>query len=290
MDISNNQRQLFGAITRSYLRDGVSGKPVEDGVMIMNYTDRIQEGSYANYPYEVCNQLDAGTHIGTFGKKNSQPSYLPNPIIYCVPRKNETASRFNYAIDRSVDRRMVDVSGISIPNNMLRVMPNRGIQLCYQDRIIPANAEILKLSQRIGNISSSQLDKTFNISESDLRFKIKNQKLTREELMELGKGGTITSDRGILAIPNTVQQMRNNPIVSSSRSSSSVGTDENIVNIENYLSDMDFDTDSTSLGKRGKKVSQRKLSQAVTSRKRNVRGAGRPPLTREKKRRDYVEV
>lgn len=282
MDISNNQRQLFGAITRSYLRDGVSGKPVEDGVMIMNYTDRIQEGSYANYPYEVTNQLDARTHIGTFGKKNSQPSYLPDPIINCTPRKNETASRFNYAIDRSVDRRMIDVSGLSIPNNMLRVMPNRGIQLCYQDRIIPANAEIQKLSQRIGNISSSQLDKTFNISESDLRFKIKNQKLTREELMELGKGGTITSDRGILAIPNAVQQMRNNPIVSSrssvASSRSSVGSDEEYIGSLVRYSDIQ------------EPEKGRKLSQATTGRKRNVRGAGRPPMTRERKRQDYFEV
>ena len=32
MDITNNQRQLFGVVERSYLRDGVSGKPIEDGL------------------------------------------------------------------------------------------------------------------------------------------------------------------------------------------------------------------------------------------------------------------
>ena len=55
MDISNNQQQLFGAVERSYLRDG---KPKEDGVRLLNYTNRINNNSYANYPYQSYNQLD----------------------------------------------------------------------------------------------------------------------------------------------------------------------------------------------------------------------------------------
>ena len=111
MDITNYQNQLFDVINRSYLLDGVSGKPIEDGVTIKNYTDLIQNRSYANYSYERTNQLDGLTHIGTFSKGNSQRSKLPEPIIKCTPRKNETASRFNYAIDKYIDKRyLVSIS------------------------------------------------------------------------------------------------------------------------------------------------------------------------------------
>ena len=85
MDISNNQRNLFAVIDRSYLLDGDQGKPHEDGVMIMNYTDRVQKNSDLNFPHETYSQLDGVTHIGTFGKGNSQPSKIPT--IDCTLRK-----------------------------------------------------------------------------------------------------------------------------------------------------------------------------------------------------------
>jgi hypothetical protein len=185
MDISNNQRNLFAVIDRSYLLDGDRGKPQQDGVMIMNYTDRVQANSDGNYPHQSYSQLDVGTHVGTFGKGNSQPSKIPT--IDCTPRKNETASRFNYSFDYAINNRMIHVSGQHIPNENLRVIPNRGIELCYQDRILPENKEISKLSQRLLNIS--RIDNAFKLSPNDLRYKIKNQKLTREELLGLSKTG-----------------------------------------------------------------------------------------------------
>ena len=106
MDISNNQRNLFAVIDRSYLLDGDQGKPHEDGVMIMNYTDRVQKNSDLNFPHETYSQLDGVTHIGTFGKGNSQPSKIPT--IDCTPRKNETTSRFNYSFDYAINNRMID--------------------------------------------------------------------------------------------------------------------------------------------------------------------------------------
>lgn len=186
MDISNNQRNLFAVIDRSYLLDGDEGKPHEDGVMIMNYTDRVQKNSDVNFSHQTYySQLDGVTHIGTIGKANSQPSKIPT--IDCTPRKNETASRFNYSFDYAINNRMIDVSGVSIPNENLRVIPNRGIALCYQDRILPANKDIAKLSQRLVNIS--RINNAFKLSPNDLRYKIKNQKLTREELIGIGKTG-----------------------------------------------------------------------------------------------------
>lgn len=204
MDISNNQRNLFAVIDRSYLLDGDQGKPHEDGVMIMNYTDRVQNNSYENFNHQTYSQLDGVTHIGTFQKSNSQPSKIPT--INCTPRKNETASRFNYSLDYAINNRMIDVSGQNIPNENLRVIPNRGIVLCYQDRILPENKEISQLSQRLVNIS--RIDNAFKLSPNDLRYKIKNQKLTREELIGLGKTGrTYENNFGILGIPNMPPQV-----------------------------------------------------------------------------------
>lgn len=203
MDISNNQRNLFAVIDRSYLLDGDQGKPHEDGVMIMNYTDRVQNNSYENFNHQTYSQLDGVTHIGTFQKSNSQPSKIPT--INCTPRKNETASRFNYSLDYAINNRMIDVSGQLIANENLRVIPNRGIALCYQDRILPENKEISQLSQRLVNIS--RIDNAFKLSPNDLRYKIKNQKLTREELIGLGKTGrTYENNFGILGIPNMPPQ------------------------------------------------------------------------------------
>lgn len=204
MDISNNQRNLFAVIDRSYLLDGNEGKPHEDGVMIMNYTDRVQNNSYENFNHQTYSQLDGVTHIGTFQKSNSQPSKIPT--INCTPRKNETASRFNYSLDYAINNRMIDVSGQLIANENLRVIPNRGIALCYQDRILPENKEISQLSQRLVNIS--RIDNAFKLSPNDLRYKIKNQKLTREELIGLGKTGrTYENNFGILGIPNMPPQV-----------------------------------------------------------------------------------
>jgi len=64
MDISHNQQKLFRVIDCSYMTNGYNGKPVERGVMIMNYTDKINAQSYTNYPHQIYSQLDVVTHIG----------------------------------------------------------------------------------------------------------------------------------------------------------------------------------------------------------------------------------
>jgi len=203
MDISHNQRQLFNVIDRSYMTDGYSGRPAERGVMTMNYTNKINARSYANYPHQIYSQFDVATHIGC--NEHIKRSLKGTEIIKCTPRENEEASRFNYAYDRQIDKRLVDVSGILIPNNQLRVIPNRGIPLCYQERNIPTNQAILNLSQSIGNISASDLDKTFNLSNANLKFKASRQKLSREELLGLArkptKGFVFGSSPVVPAVP-----------------------------------------------------------------------------------------
>lgn len=177
-DITNNQQNLFNVINRSYMLDGVSGLPIEKGLRIKNYTDLIDFRSDVNYPHQSYGQLDANTVLGTFGKANSQASKLPEPVINCTPRKNEEAYRFNYALDSQVDNRMVDVSGVEIPNKHLRIMPNRGTQLAYQKPIIPENKAIEKLVNDITNISYEPAN-----TKDKLKFKASRQRLSRAELM-----------------------------------------------------------------------------------------------------------
>ena len=71
-------------------------------------------------------------------------------------------------------------------------MINRCIELCYRNRIILDNKEILQLSQRLVNISRT--DNSFKLSHSDLQYKIKTKKLTREELTNLVTKVGITYD------------------------------------------------------------------------------------------------
>jgi hypothetical protein len=190
-DISNNQQNLFNVIQRSYERDGISGKAIQEGLRPKNYTDLIDFRSDANYPHQSYGQLDGNSVIGTFGKQNSQASRLPQPTINCTPRKNPEASRFNYAYDSQINDRLVDVSGIEIPNQYLRNMPNRGTQIAYQRQNIPSNPQIEKLVNDIMNISIEEPK-----SRNTLKYKASRQRLSRAELI-----GAVKIDESPKPIP-----------------------------------------------------------------------------------------
>jgi len=184
-DISNNQQNLFNVLERSYKNDGVEGMPVQDGKILDNlYLDRVNKNSYSNDKYERYNQLDIQNITGVIGKENSQKSKLPNNgIIDARVRNNETADRFNYAYHMHVDKRLVDVSGQYIENNKLRIAPNRQTQY-FGKTMIPQNKDLENLSNEIYNISSKKIDDR-EVSKSNLFYKARKQKLTREELLNL---------------------------------------------------------------------------------------------------------
>lgn len=194
-DITNNQQNLFNVINRSYMLDGVEGLPIERGLRIKNYTDLIHFRSDVNYPHQAYGQLDGNNVLGTFGKANSQASKLPEPTINCTPRKNEEAYRFNYALDSQVDNRLIDVSGVEIPNKHLRVMPNRGTQMAYQKPIIPENKPIEKLVNDITNISYEPAN-----TKDKLKFKASRQRLTRAELLGV-VDATKPTPRPVYSVP-----------------------------------------------------------------------------------------
>ena len=174
--MNQNQTQLFAEIDRAAMME-----QLEKNTRIMNYTGRVNLYSNANNPYQRYSQLDCQHHLGCFGKENSQPSRLPEPFIDCTPRKNDTASRFNYAIDKQITRGLVDVSGQFIPNNQLRIIPNRGIHLYAQERNLPSS-----LSGSLGDISASSLNRNFtnkNINKN-LTYTANRQKLTGQAMTQ----------------------------------------------------------------------------------------------------------
>ena len=198
-----NQALLFGAVYHAAMMNNL-----EKTTRIMNYTGRVNLYSNANHPHQRYNQLDISSYLGCFGKENSQPSRLPEPFIDCTPRKNDTASRFNYAIDKQITRGLVDVSGQFIPNNQLRIIPNRGIHLYAQERNLPSS-----LSGSLGNISAGSLNRNFtnkNINKN-LTYTANRQKLTGQDMTQ----GYIYKDKP--TIPAVVA-----PVTTAARSSSTV--------------------------------------------------------------------
>ena len=187
--MNQNQTQLFAEIDRAAMME-----QLEKNTRIMNYTGRVNLYSNANNPYQIYSQLDCQTHLGCFGKGNSQPSQLPEPFINCTPRKNDDAWRFNYAIDKQITKRLVDVSGQYIPNNQLRIIPNRGIHLYAQERNLPSS-----LSGSLGDISASSLNRNFtnkNINKN-LTYTANRQKLTGQDMTQ----GYVYKDKPSIAVP-----------------------------------------------------------------------------------------
>jgi len=174
--MNQNQTQLFAEIDRAAMME-----QLEKNTRIMNYTGRVNLYSNANNPYQIYSQLDCQTHLGCFGKGNSQPSQLPEPFINCTPRKNDDAWCFNYAIDKQITRALVDVSGQYIPNNQLRIIPNNGIHLYAQKRNLPSS-----LSGSLGNISASSLNRNFtnNNINKNLTYTANRQKLTGQGMTQ----------------------------------------------------------------------------------------------------------
>jgi len=133
----------------------------------------IDAFSRANNPYELRSQLPGANGVASLGLENSQASELPEPFIRCRTGFMEESSRFNYGIDMAINKRKIDVSGQLIPNEELRSMPQRGVQIhAYQTtRVLPYKTNIAKLAEELSN---TIVDNRFNVKDvsSSARYKI----------------------------------------------------------------------------------------------------------------------
>ena len=103
----------------------------------------------ANDPYEMRSQLIGANGVASLGLENSQASELPEPFIRCRTGFMEESSRFNYGFDMAINKRKIDVSGQLIPNEELRSMPQRGVEIhAYQTtRVLPYKTNIARLAE-----------------------------------------------------------------------------------------------------------------------------------------------
>jgi hypothetical protein len=152
------------------------------------YLPLIGAFSQANDPYEIRAQLIGANGVASLCLENSQASELPEPFIKCRTGFMEESSRFNYGYDMAINKRKVDVSGQLIPNEELRSMPQRGVQIhAYQtNRILPYKTNIAKLAEELSN---TIVDNRFNIKDvsSSARYKINRPNFNYRSLYQTDK-------------------------------------------------------------------------------------------------------
>jgi hypothetical protein len=174
---------LFEQIEREHI-----GNQLELDKRQQIYLPLIGAFSQANDPYEIRAQLPAANGIASLGLENSQASELPEPFIRCRTGFMEESSRFNYGYDMAINKRKVDVSGQLIPNEELRSIPQRGVQIhAYQTtRILPYKTNIAKLAEELSN---TIVDNRFNIKNvsSNARYKITNPGVNYRSLYQTDK-------------------------------------------------------------------------------------------------------
>ena len=136
---------LFANISRAH-----DAEQVSRDTMIMGYTRLIQDRADVNQPRRYYNQLPNN------GVNDRDISLLQNngfkdDVINASSRQQQSSSRFNYAWDRQINKRFIDVSGQFIPNEKLRVLPNRGLMIYGKHPDPPINNAINNLSLRLEN-------------------------------------------------------------------------------------------------------------------------------------------
>lgn len=163
---------------------------IKAGVMPMLYTGRVQANSSANYARNQYSQLhDCG--VNDRDMSLLQGKGFKDDVIDASSRATQSASRFNYAFDRQINKRFVDVSGQFIPNDKLRILPNRSCSMWsggQPNGVIPppyTDPDIHKLST---SLMTDAINQTYLYNPADanayMKYKANRPKLTRRDLME----------------------------------------------------------------------------------------------------------
>ena len=169
----------------------------------------INAFSQANDPYEMRSQLIGANGVASLALENSQASKLPEPFIRCRTGFMEESSRFNYGYDMAINKRKIDVSGQLIPNEELRVIPQRGVQIHgYQTtRVLPYKTNIARLAEELSN---TVVDNRFNVKNvsSSARYKITDPKFNYRSFYQINKNKPINQtppgDMTTPTIPTTL--------------------------------------------------------------------------------------
>lgn len=178
---NRTDNQLSSCIERAEMMEKIKAE-----IMPMLYTGRVQANSSANYARNYQGEL-----ANAYGVINRDPSLyqysgFKDDKIDASSRATQSASRFNYAYDRQVNKRYVDVSGQNIANNDLRIIPNRS---CMMNGAFPLtkpafNDNIQQLSVKLmGNPNDYSTSYIPSSANKYLTYKTNRPKLTRQDLM-----------------------------------------------------------------------------------------------------------
>jgi hypothetical protein len=152
------------------------------------YLTRVEVNSDGLLPHLSRSQLPFGNGLADLMLESSQKSKLPEPIIRCGRQVMEESSRFNYGLDLSVNKRLIDVSGQLITNEKLRSMPQRStiINAGTTTRLLPYKAPIAALSQ---SLASEIKDNRFNVRDvsAAARYQIQPQGFDYRKQYNFGK-------------------------------------------------------------------------------------------------------
>ena len=163
---------------------------IKADIMPMGYTGRIQANSSANYARNYCGQLHDG-EVNDRDISLYQYKGFKDDVIDASSRATQSASRFNYAFDRQINKRFIDVSGQMIPNNKLRVLPNRGCVMWGGGQVLPAPYTDPDLQQLSTSLMRESVNTTlgsggYNPADANayMKYKATRPKLTRQDLMD----------------------------------------------------------------------------------------------------------
>ena len=152
------------------------------------YLTSVEVNSDGLLPHLSRSQLPFGNGLSDLMLENSQKSRLPEPIIRCGRQVMEESSRFNYGLDLSVNKRLIDVSGQLITNEKLRSMPQRStiINAGTTTRLLPYKPQIAALSQ---SLATEIKDNRFNVKDvsAAARYQIQPQGFDYRKQYNFGK-------------------------------------------------------------------------------------------------------
>ena len=152
------------------------------------YLTRVEVNSDGLLPHLSRSQLPFGNGLSDLMLENSQKSRLPEPIIRCGRQVMEESSRFNYGLDLSVNKRLIDVSGQLITNEKLRSMPQRStiINAGTTTRLLPYKPQITAISN---SLATEIKDNRFNVKDvsAAARYQIQPQGFDYRKQYNFGK-------------------------------------------------------------------------------------------------------
>ena len=172
------QSDIFASIKRAEDAERVKAE-----TMIMGYTQLIQDRSDVNQPRKYYSQLDNKNQVYNRDISLLQNNGFKDNMLNVSSREQQTSSRFNYAIDRQINKRFIDVSGQFIPNEKLRIIPNNGLIVYGKQSAPPMNNNINNLSLRLAQGVKGIPDYDPTTARGQLKYNVNNKRLTKEDLI-----------------------------------------------------------------------------------------------------------